>query len=134
MWVSTLPDDPVVASWWRRQEHQARREAAVGRARRRGRVSRRVREVDRKLAAVSAAAEVRSARELLPPSKRASFDRGLTASARDAAVESRGEWSYDDGTWWRPGGAHGIEVAERRTARPGQLEYSVHRGQVLRVW
>jgi hypothetical protein len=122
MWVSTIPDDPIVAGWWRDREQRARREAAVGDARRRGRTRRRIREVNAKLAAVSAAAEVRSARELLPPSKRRSFDRGLSASARDAGltVEQRlraDGFEYDEGGWWRVG-SHGIEVIPSVPERP----------------
>jgi hypothetical protein len=124
MWVSQIPEDPIVASWWRESERRARREAAVGDARRRGRTRRRVRAVDQKLAAVEAAAELRSARELLPPAKRASFDRGLTASARDAGlkIEHRGggevEWHRGTGgEWWRLG-PEGVEVIPHVPDRP----------------
>jgi hypothetical protein len=88
--------------------------------------------IDKKLAAVAAAAEVRSARELLPPSKRPSFDAGLAASARDA-----GDLEYDEGVWWRvaPGGRVEIipSVPEVRSAGYGEIEYSRRLGKVLRV-
>jgi hypothetical protein len=115
MWQPTLPDDPVVAGWWRASEEKARREAVLADARRRARVDRlrrRVDEVNRQLDAVAAAAEMRAARR--------------------AAIERRGEWWYDDDTWWRPG-PHGIEVAGKRSFRPGELEYSHHRGRVLNI-
>ena len=66
---------------------------------------------------MSAPAEVRSARELLPPAKRASFDRGLKASARDAAIELRGEIEYDQGVFWWIG-PNGIECARHVPERP----------------
>jgi hypothetical protein len=116
-WIPTLPPDPIAAQWWREAEARRRREDAVGTARRRGRTRRRIREVNAKLAAVEAAAEVRSARELLPPSKRRAFDRGLTASARDAAIELRGDVEYDEGVYWWVG-SHGIETARHVPDRP----------------
>ena len=70
MWQPQLPDDPVVAGWWRNQEQRARREAVLADARQFVRIARlgaRCREIDRKLESVLAAErrhriEARSAR------------------------------------------------------------------------
>jgi phage head maturation protease len=69
VWVSQLPDDPIIAGWWRASEQRAREEEAAADARRAVRIARlraRCREIDRKLAAVSSAAEVRRASRELP--------------------------------------------------------------------
>jgi phage head maturation protease len=63
MWQPTLPADPVVASWWRRQEQRARQAEMLADARRVARIARlrrRVREINQQLDAV-AAAEARRA-------------------------------------------------------------------------
>jgi 4-alpha-glucanotransferase len=62
-WIQTLPDDPVVAAWWREREQRAHQEVAVAaelraaelRAERIEQLHRRVHKLDMALAGVLSA-------------------------------------------------------------------------------
>jgi phage head maturation protease len=133
MWVSTLPDDEIIAGWWRASEEKARREAVLADARRRNRVDRlrrRVDEVNRQLDAVVAAEARRAACAVpnAPVEFRSSSVAGVNCDQRivevcavpygqSSLVEYRGamwEESFD------PGAFDGIET------RGGQVR--VNRG------
>jgi phage head maturation protease len=124
MWVSTLPDDEIVAGWWRASEEKARREAAIADARRRDRIDRlrrRVREVNRQLDAV-AAAEARRAPNA-PVEFRSSSVAGVNFDRRVVEVlampyEQRALVEYR-GAMWEESFEHGAFAGVE--ARAGQI-------------
>jgi phage head maturation protease len=146
MWVSTLPDDPVVAGWWRESQRRARLDEAVRaeeQARSLRRLRRRVERLDMQLAGLQSADRwARIQRPDAPVEFRGASVSGVNLDQRiveviaapyeePALIEYRGEvWAetFDRGSF------DGIETRGDQVRVNRNHDKTLTVGKVVRWW